>query len=412
MEENCEDRMEWEEEMYWTHFKFIHFSQFLLPGFHHRLALPRKFSIHCKKKLPETVKLKSPSGVAYNVGLQAENGTLSFRHGWDEFVKDHSLEKNDLLVFKFDGSSHFDVLIFDGESFCEKASSYFVRKRGQIEGMTGDRGKRKAADFSNVSSRSDVEKSPTEEPLVSPTCNEHGQHISSDVQETPIEPFVISPPGNEREQGIAFVSDSRTLQNPVISPSGDGRVKEGKYTISAFQGMQRDGSNIENSDHMDIKPDIRTVSGCTERRSSSVKVFPERRAITETEKRNALSLAQAATSQDGFLVVMKRTHVTLKYFLSIPNKWLQKFMFIENQEVVLRVDQRTWNTAFHYFRNKCYGGLSSGWRKFVHDNGIYECDICVFEPTSSVSKPLLLDVYIFRASGVDIKAIADPFTTA
>lgn len=38
MEENCEDCMQWEEELYWTHFQTLRFTQLLLPGFHNRLV--------------------------------------------------------------------------------------------------------------------------------------------------------------------------------------------------------------------------------------------------------------------------------------------------------------------------------------------------------------------------------------
>jgi len=37
------------------------------------------------------------------------------------------------LSFKYNGESLFNVLIFQGESFCEKAASYFVGKCGNAE---------------------------------------------------------------------------------------------------------------------------------------------------------------------------------------------------------------------------------------------------------------------------------------
>jgi hypothetical protein len=43
------------------------------------------------------------------------------------------LKENDFLVFKYNGESHFEVLIFGGESLCEKAASYFVRKCGHAQ---------------------------------------------------------------------------------------------------------------------------------------------------------------------------------------------------------------------------------------------------------------------------------------
>ncbi|RHN77378.1 putative transcription factor B3-Domain family [Medicago truncatula] len=92
-------------------------------------ALPRTFSDNLKKKLPENVTLKGPSGVEWNVGLQTRDNTVYFVDGWHQFARDHSLKENDFAVFKYNGESLFNVLIFQGESFCEKAASYFVGLR-------------------------------------------------------------------------------------------------------------------------------------------------------------------------------------------------------------------------------------------------------------------------------------------
>jgi len=97
-------------------------------------ALPKTFSDNLKKKLPENVTLKGPSGVAWNVAIVTRADTLFLEDGWEEFVKDHFLKLNDCLLFKYNGESQFDVLVFDGWSLCERASSYFVRKKcGHIE---------------------------------------------------------------------------------------------------------------------------------------------------------------------------------------------------------------------------------------------------------------------------------------
>ncbi|GJN24042.1 hypothetical protein PR202_gb11752 [Eleusine coracana subsp. coracana] len=47
--------------------------------------------------------------------------------GWEEFVSVHDLNMGDFLVFKYDGSSHLKVLIFD-PSGCEKSSSVVMKK--------------------------------------------------------------------------------------------------------------------------------------------------------------------------------------------------------------------------------------------------------------------------------------------
>ncbi|MCI49834.1 B3 domain-containing protein, partial [Trifolium medium] len=78
-------------------------------------ALPKTFSNNVKKKLPENVTLKGPSGVLWNIGLKTKDDTVYFVDGWERFVKDHSLKENDFLLFKYNGESLFEVFIFDGE---------------------------------------------------------------------------------------------------------------------------------------------------------------------------------------------------------------------------------------------------------------------------------------------------------
>jgi hypothetical protein len=73
---------------------------------------------------------------------------MFFKNGWEEFVKDHFLEEKDLLIFKYSRDSCFEVLIFDGQSLCEKAASYFVRKCGHRERDSFVHAKRKTVEDS------------------------------------------------------------------------------------------------------------------------------------------------------------------------------------------------------------------------------------------------------------------------
>lgn len=93
--------------------------------------------------------LKGPSGLLWTVGLTTKDDAVFFKHGWEEFVKDHSLEANDLLVFRYNGESQFDVLMFDAENLCEKEASYFVRKCGHAKHENGCLTKKKSREISS-----------------------------------------------------------------------------------------------------------------------------------------------------------------------------------------------------------------------------------------------------------------------
>ncbi|CAI0462236.1 unnamed protein product [Linum tenue] len=126
-QEESSRRNQWEEEMYWTHFQFTHFCISLPSAFLHSLEIPAKFSVNSKHKLPASVTMTGPGGANWTVGLTTgPNDAVMFGPGWREFALDNSLRANDLLVFKYDGGSRFDVLIIDGRSSCEKAAPYFA----------------------------------------------------------------------------------------------------------------------------------------------------------------------------------------------------------------------------------------------------------------------------------------------
>ncbi|KAG2238843.1 hypothetical protein Bca52824_091913 [Brassica carinata] len=343
-------------------------------------AIPKKFSTYCKRKLPKIVTLKSPSGAKYNVGLEEDDEkTLAFRCGWDKFVKDHSLHESDLLVFKFNGSSEFEVLIFDGDTLCEKPTSYFVRKCGHAEKTS------RATDFTATSSRSpkrhinipdDVETTVNQQgPVkVSPVGNELDDLIDIDT--------MLPQTGIEQEEHSNSDIDTDSGQLPVISPTSKGPISEGKYPIGVFKKMR---GQISIND-LNRKADVEMISGGSRKR------------VGEINKKKALSLAKRAVSTKGFLVVMKRSHVVSKCFLYVPVQWSARNMSREPQDVVMQVGETKWQLKFKHYGSKGRGGVSVGWKKFVRDNNLCEGDVCVFEPTKPEAKPFHLDVYIFRAA--------------
>ncbi|XP_004291931.1 PREDICTED: B3 domain-containing protein Os11g0197600-like [Fragaria vesca subsp. vesca] len=117
-----------------------------------RLKIPERFMIHMEGRTSGVVVLSGPSGNVWNVHLIEQNGDLFFHYGWPAFVRDHSLECGDFLIFRYDGELHFTVQVFD-QTACEKeaafhtrcgqSSSYFEklvgRKRAREEGCGLDR---------------------------------------------------------------------------------------------------------------------------------------------------------------------------------------------------------------------------------------------------------------------------------
>ncbi|KAK6139028.1 hypothetical protein DH2020_027226 [Rehmannia glutinosa] len=145
MVNDCMECRNKEEEMYWSHFQTVQFCQFLTGRFDQQLY---------KKEDGRNSSFERSSGHVWNVGLVTNGDTLLLKQGWESFIEDHSLEENDILIFKYNGMSRFDVSIFDQESLCEKATSYFVKKCEHTESGHGSKRSTSVEEISEDSSES------------------------------------------------------------------------------------------------------------------------------------------------------------------------------------------------------------------------------------------------------------------
>lgn len=95
--------------------KPIHFLRIMHPDnlLQGKLRLPAEFVNKYGKHLSNTMFLKLPNGAEWRVNLEKRDGRVWFQEGWKKFVEHHSLAHGHLLVFKYDGTFHFHVLIFD-----------------------------------------------------------------------------------------------------------------------------------------------------------------------------------------------------------------------------------------------------------------------------------------------------------
>lgn len=80
----------------------------------------------------------------------------------------------------------------------------------------------------------------------------------------------------------------------------------------------------------------------------------------------------------------------------IPTQWVTKNLALRNQDIILRVGSDEWPAKFNFTPSRQCGGLTSGWKHFSIDNNLEEFDVCVFEPVTKSSGPVVLEVKIFR----------------
>ncbi|KAE9588435.1 putative transcription factor B3-Domain family [Lupinus albus] len=396
-EQSCEKCISWADDIYWSHFQVLHFAHFLCTDFDQHLALPKTFSDNLKKKLPEKAGLRGPGGVVWKIGLTTRDDTLYFTHGWQEFVKDNSLKENDFLVFKYNGGqSLFDVLIFDGESFCEKAASYFVRKCVHTEHVDGCSSKRKDTDNyveqGNTPSDAGVEcaaheKSVHDNAVGVPAALPSGTPVSERTLNAGVES--ASP-----EQFMHANGDTVAKVVPLkTAEKGTGEVVSAVKNASSKRRGRPPRVSRPSQEVVDWVSDSEAVAQGAENIESYTS---NRRPVTEHEINSALLLAQAASTNNSLLIVMRPTHVYKRFYLPIPNNWIMQHLSLRSQDLIFRIGTTEWRVKYCFHRNRYIGGLTVGWRNLTLDNNLEEFDVCVFEPASKVNDTMIIDMKIFR----------------
>ncbi|KAL8170863.1 hypothetical protein V2J09_022667 [Rumex salicifolius] len=77
------------------------------------LELPRKFVKENYELMSNVVHLKVPTGEESKMELKKSNGRAWLHKGWQSFVDKYSIECGYFLVFKYQGRSRFNVIIFN-----------------------------------------------------------------------------------------------------------------------------------------------------------------------------------------------------------------------------------------------------------------------------------------------------------
>ncbi|KAJ8770815.1 hypothetical protein K2173_021462 [Erythroxylum novogranatense] len=85
-----------------------------------QLILPPSFAALLNGEIPKRATIRDHSGKVWNVMLEMLERNLIITHGWEDIARHHSLEDADFLVFKYNGSSHFDVELY-GKNGLKKA---------------------------------------------------------------------------------------------------------------------------------------------------------------------------------------------------------------------------------------------------------------------------------------------------
>ncbi|KAL4273397.1 hypothetical protein GQ457_13G020020 [Hibiscus cannabinus] len=313
------------------------------------LKIPVGFKRNLEGKLSGSVLLKGPSGYGWVVELLQKNDDLFFDKGWADFVRDHSLECGDFLVFRYDGVLVFDVKVFD-QSNCEKEVAFHCKCSQDGTDFNGIVGQKRYREDGGVSLDQD--------------CEELKR-----IRECSFESD-----GDKEHYGHQLVLATKSCQGLTSCDEN------------------HDGTILRIGKEVDLNPH---GSGCIQ-------------IVGEYEE---TKVAQSFNSRFPFFVrIMKRFNVSGSYTLNIPYQFVMEHLPNCKTEIVLRnLKGSCWTvnsvptTRVHTSHTLC-----GGWLSFVRGNEIKVGDICIFE----LVRKFEFHVHILRVGEEDLdkqsgKAVAN-----
>ncbi|KAJ3709304.1 hypothetical protein LUZ61_013009 [Rhynchospora tenuis] len=247
------------------------------------------------------------------------NGTFVLQSGWKEFVIANEIDKNDILVFSYNGGSSFQVAIFE-QNGCEKAAAFFAKKR-EI--------------------RSDLES------------------IDCEVKEE------IMSSGSDSDSPNKISSRAARVLGPGERACCKRKRRDLQESTEIDEKMQRSiRKTKEKKSGFYMVPQKTFLTKAQEEIAN--------RLARKTQKGSYLFVK---------ILSMFNTNAHRNCSLNLPNGFACQIFQSKKLKVTLlppNLDKSKGSTA-DYHKNKTGRRIAQGWRKFVCKNGLKEGDLCLFE---------------------------------
>lgn len=118
--------------------------------------IPRKFMTAYGDDLADCIVLKTPAGSVWQVKLERSNSEVWLQNGWPEFAAHYSICFGHLLVFRYQGNSHFHVIIMD-KSATEVEYPLIATSHSEKTYLSTSLGKRKEVTDDDIGRKEDFE---------------------------------------------------------------------------------------------------------------------------------------------------------------------------------------------------------------------------------------------------------------
>ncbi|KAI3452085.1 hypothetical protein Pfo_008750 [Paulownia fortunei] len=360
--------------------------------------IPAEFRKRYGQNLPNPVFLKVPSGSTLEVELIQSNGETWLQKGWQVFKERYSIGFGHFLVFKYNGNSQFDVLIFDTTaSEIEypfdanyEADMDYKRVAYQVpkieEFLTGNRGKGIAENLEDTDqTENDVSIEALDNPLSGQQNRRKRWHSDDTIEFSGDYPVRKSVKGTLNISSC-FKKDSRSKVSTLSHHS------ERIPPIRVKLDESTSGLNFRS-----LKPKLKKecIDGIGRHCSDRVQI--QRAVVKETciAYQKAIAFISGHTSQNPvFISLMQPSYVSNKFSLNVPLSFAKGNLLCKGaNSTILVTNGKKWSVRCMV--GEVHAKLSSGWKDFVQDNALKVGDACIFEVAKR--NKLVWNVIIFRS---------------
>ncbi|KAG9440776.1 hypothetical protein H6P81_020941 [Aristolochia fimbriata] len=325
------------------------------------MTIPTAFvRSHLRRLPPSTFTLSihgSPKEwiVSYVKGIACALGGT----GWMKFVWDNNLEENDALLFELDlQRRNFVVQIFRVVE--QTVPLIWVGKEPKF-GLHGSR-------FSSIADKKRKTRAGSSSIPVNPEEFEEDEEEGEEEEETEAE---------EEEEEETEAEEEEVEDEEEEVEEEEEEAEEEDNTV--------EDNEAPANDRCSPYPFI---------------IKSGRRPVTEEEEERAIMAARSVQPANPyFLLIMRKSHVSKRYYLTIPSPFVKAnpAIFMEtSQPVFLRTSSGRTHLVFSARRRGNYQRVfDKGWSDFVLKNNLEQGDMLVFEHCNTEAKTTF-DVRLFR----------------
>ncbi|WVZ13292.1 hypothetical protein V8G54_017822 [Vigna mungo] len=360
------------------------------------------------------VTLSLPNGTKNKVHWVNKDGDVWLCNGWKEFAKYSKLDVSHFLVFRYEGNSCFNVIIF-GKSALEieyplsrEAANEKVEEiieGGEFSAKFSEKGSKRPKEELQVKEEQPKKHSKTR------ACSDYSKHMNNGSErEKKVRLFQEKVKEMFNSKNIHFTSiirKSYTERNLLIIPAEFSKHylhKEGLATL-----FVEDGRTWEVETKLNFFGQLTFSSGwrkflldnklkvddvCVfellenpqflfkvtiyplQEEDSTTPLFKGQKGVSHLPssslKTPMTTQARTPKPNDDLFICIKSE------FPTIPYEYAKKYAKEDGRLVTFRVGDKSWQVKFLFYDKHHFGRFSRGWHDFARDCDLKMGDACIF----------------------------------